>query len=229
MAQDPRGPRYSPDGQWWWDGTAWRPVAPQPGAQPTAGMSSGAIVAVIAAVAIVVLVTVSVLVFVAFKRINDSLVSTPIVGANAVPCDQLEHTQVHYHAELQILVDGRILPIPTDVGRTAGCYYWLHMHSGEPGMIHVEAPLDHRFTLADFFQVWSNWAGEKELLDQTHVSTITLGPAQKLAVYVDSGNGPKAFAGDPATVVLENREVITLEVTPPTVDPPPAYRWPAGF
>lgn len=192
-------------------------------------MSTGAIVAVIAGVAIVVLVTVSVLAFLAFRRINDSLVSKPIVGANAVPCDQLEHTQVHYHAELQILVDGSLMPIPTDVGRTAGCYYWLHMHSGEPGMIHIEAPLDRRFILADFFQVWSNWAGEKELLDTTHVSTIALGSDQRLAVYVDSGNGPKAYSGDPATIVLEDREVITLEVTPPTVEPPPGYKWPPGF
>ena len=82
-----------------------------------------------------------------------------------MPCDGLEHTQVHYHAALQILDQGLAVPIPTTLGRTSSCYYWLHMHSGESGIIHVEAPSDHQFTLGDFFQVWSAWSGEKRILD----------------------------------------------------------------
>src|SRR5919204_189258 len=174
MAQDPRAPHYSPDGLWWWDGTVWRPVAPVPAPPRAGGVSSGTILAVVACVVVVVIVTVSVFVFLAFRRINDSLTIAPVIAARTVPCDQLEHTQVHYHAELQILVSGNLLPIPTGVGRTTTCYYWLHMHNGEPGMIHIEAPLDRTFTLADFFQVWSMWSGERQLIDSTHVSTIAL-------------------------------------------------------
>lgn len=148
---------------------------------------------------------------------------------SGIPCDQLEHTQVHYHAFLQILDAGNPVAIPTGVGRPGGCYYWLHMHSGEPGIIHIEAPNDRVFTLVDFFQVWAMWSGEKQFLDFNHVSNIALGPGQKLVVFVDNGGGPARYTGDPAGIVLHDHEVITLEITPPTVEPPPAFTWPPGF
>lgn len=229
MAQDPRAPRYSPDGQWWWDGMAWRPVPSQAAPTPPRGVSTGAIVAVVAGSVVVVIVTVTVLAFLAFQRLNQSLTPTPVAATGSIPCDQLEHTQVHHHAALQILDAGQPVAIPTGVGRTGACYYWLHMHTGEPGIVHIEAPDDRTFTLVDFFQVWSMWSGEKQLLDSTHVSTITLAPGQKLAVFVDRGSGPKAYTGDPAGIALEEHEVITLEITPPAVDPPPAFSWPSGF
>jgi hypothetical protein len=229
MGLDPRAPRYSPDGQWRWDGTAWRPVSAPPAPRSSGGMPTGAIVAVVAGVVVVVLVTVSVLAFLAFKRINDSLTTNRVVAVNAIPCDQLEHTKVHYHTEMQILNAGNRLAIPTGIGRNVDCYYWLHMHAGEPGMIHIEAPLDRSFTLADFFEVWAAWSGQKEFIDPMHVSTISLTEGQKLVVYVDKGDGPTVYTGNPAQIVLENREVITLEITPPGVVPPPTYTWPPGF
>jgi hypothetical protein len=149
----------------------------------------------------------------------------------AIPCDQLEHTQVHYHAFLQILNQGSTVSIPTDVGRSSGCYYWLHMHTNEAGIIHVESPSDRTFTLGDFFDVWSDWGHVPQLLDTTHVATLTLTGTQKLAVYVDLGDGKGAapFSGNPRSIVLENHQVITLEITPPSVNPPPPFSWPAGF
>src|SRR5262245_11458251 len=227
MGQDPRAPHYSPDGMWWWDGATWRPT--QPSSTPSGGMPPGAIVAVIAGAVAVVLITVAVLAYLGYRRLDESLKTSPVVAANAIPCDQLEHTQVHYHAALQILDAGRAVSIPTGVGRTRSCYYWLHMHDGEEGIIHIEAPSDRTFTLADFFEVWSSWAGAKELIDTRQVSTISLDSSQKLVVYVDIGSGPKAFTGDPATIHLEDREVVTLEISPPTVSPPPAFDWPPGF
>jgi hypothetical protein len=226
VSQDPRAPHYSPDGHWWWDGMAWRPAAP---VRPSGGMSTRAIVALIAGGVVLVLITVSVLSFVAFQRIDASLRSDNTSSANTIPCDKLEQTQVHYHAALQILDGGSAVSIPTNLGRTQSCYYWLHMHTGEQGIIHVEAPDDRTFTLGDFFQVWSRWAGDKEFIDRTHVSTISLGSDQKLLVYVDSGSGPQLYTGDPGTIVLKEHEVITLEVTPPTLTAPPAFDWPPGF
>jgi len=227
VAQDPRAPHYSPDGHWWWDGTAWRAVAAAP--RPAGGLSTGAVVALIAGGAIVVLVTATVLSYLAFMRLDASLKSGNTPTASAVPCDLLEHTQVHYHAALQILDGGTPVEIPTDLGRSSACFYWLHLHTGEPGVIHVEAPDDRTFTLGDFFGVWSMWSGQKELIDRTHVSTIALRGGQKLAVYVDTGDGPQAYSGDPGAIVLKEHEVITLEITPPAITPPPAFDWPPGF
>jgi len=243
---------FSPDGYWWWDGAGWKPALSSDGswrwtgrawvaagaAQPTRrGLSTGALVGLVAGVTAIVLVVVAVMSYVAVSRFNTptpAATQTPASGqsaSTAIPCDQLEHTQVHYHAAVQILYQGRIVAIPTAVGRSSFCYYWLHMHSGEPGIIHVEAPADRTFTLGDFFAVWGAWGVKAQPLDSAHVSSFVLAPDQKLVIYVDRGNGegPQLYAGDPKSIVLANHEVITLEISPPMVVPPPAFAWPSGF
>ena len=124
-----------------------------------------------------------------------------------------------------------MVSIPTNVGRSSACYYWLHMHSSEAGIIHIESPSDRIFTLGDFFDVWSNWGHAPQLLDATHVGTLTLTGSQKLAAYVDldDGKGAAPFSGNPRAIVLQDHEVITLEITPPSVNPPPSFSWPSGF
>jgi hypothetical protein len=244
--QPPTGFRLSPDGNWWWDGTAWRSALSPDGRRrwngyawvgtaaegTSAGISRG-LIALIAGGVAVVLIVVSVMAYVAINAWSGAG-AAPVGGGpspNSIPCDQLEHTQVHYHAHLQIVADGNIVPISTAVGRTATCYYWLHMHTGEQGIIHIEAPADRTFTLADFFSVWSAWSGRHQLLDSTHVSTMTLTAGQTLMVYVDvdDGSGPHVYTGDPQKIVLRNHEMITLEITPPSLSSPPAYTWPDGF
>jgi hypothetical protein len=192
-------------------------------------MSNAAIVALIAGGAVVVLVTVAVFAFVAFARFNFAPIKA---GASSppVPCDGLEHTQVHYHAAIQILNQGRPVAIPTTLGRTPYCYYWLHMHAGEPGIIHIESPSDRQFTLGDFFRVWAAWSGKPERLDSNHVSSLTLSGVEMLVVFVaPDGGAPQEFTGDPASIVLKEREVVTVEISPPTVKPPPQFEWPDGF
>ncbi len=157
---------------------------------------------------------------------------TPGVPATAgIPCDALEHTQVHYHTALQIIYQGNQVNIPGDVGRLSTCLYWLHVHAESPGVIHVESPKGRAFTLGDFFKVWATWKGTPEPLDATHVSSFILTGDQKLVIYVDPGDGtgPQPYTGDPAAIVLKSHEVITLEITPPAVNPPPKFTWPAGL
>ena len=163
---------------------------------------------------------------------NSKGTPTPVVPkAGVIPCDALEHTQVHFHAALQIIYQGNTLNIPSDIGRTSTCFYWLHMHAESPGAIHVEAPKGDTFTLGDFFKVWAISKKTPEPLDATHVSVFTLTGDQKLVVYVDlnDGKGPQLYTGDPAAIVLKSHEVITLEITPPTVNPPPKFTFPAGL
>jgi len=159
--------------------------------------------------------------------------STPPTAAG-IPCDQLEHTQVHYHAAIQIIYQGNVHPIPANLGivtdpttGSATCFYWLHVHAQNPDVIHIESPADQSFSLSQFFAVWSAWGGTKQPLDATHVSTFTLTADEKLVVYVDAndGKGPQLFTGDPNTIVLKAHEVISLEITsgPPT--PPPGFDW----
>ncbi|HEY6117940.1 MAG TPA: hypothetical protein VI172_18475, partial [Candidatus Dormibacteraeota bacterium] len=49
------------------------------------------------------------------------------------------------------------------------------------------------------------------------------GPGSRAPHYSPDG------AGDPGAIVLKEHEVITLEITPPAITPPPAFDWPPGF
>ncbi len=156
-----------------------------------------------------------------------------------IPCDSLEHTQVHYHAALQVMYQGNVVNLPdnigimTDASGATSCFYWLHVHASDKNVIHIESPASQTFTLGQFISVWANWAkvnGEPvPSLDATHVTTIALTPGQALVTYIDhqDGKGPQLFTGDPKSIVLQSHEVITLEVTPPQVAKPPAFTFPS--
>jgi hypothetical protein len=171
---------------------------------------------------------------------NNKTTPRPVAAAG-IPCDSLEHTQVHYHAALQIIYQGNVVPIPSNIGivtdslGNSTCLYWLHVHAQNTNVIHIESPASQVFTLGQFFSVWDSWSkrsgGPAEPLDATHVSSLTLIPDQKLVVYLDlqDGKGPQVFTGDPKTVVLKSHEVITLEITPPDVNPPPSFTFTSGL
>lgn len=162
--------------------------------------------------------------------------------AAGIPCDQLEHTQIHHHAALQIVYQGNVLPIPANLGIVTDpvsgnvtCFYWLHVHAQNPNVIHIESPASDTFTLGQFFAVWSAWNKAQGLpnepLDATHVSTLTLTPDQKLVAYIDlqDGKGAQVYPGDPNSIPLKSHEVITLEITPPEVTPVPPFTFTSGL
>jgi hypothetical protein len=159
-----------------------------------------------------------------------------------IPCDQLQHSQVHYHAALQIVYQGVVRNLRDDVGvqtdaTGAGvkCYYWLHVHAADKNIIHIESPSSKTFTLGQFMDVWNSWSkangGDPQLLDATHVSTFTLTGDEQMKVYIDLGDGKGAqpYTGDPRKIQLKSHEVITIEITPPDVSPPPTFTFPAGL
>jgi len=163
--------------------------------------------------------------------------------AGGIPCDNLEHTQVHYHAALQIMYHGISTNLPDNTGinytdstqSSVNCYYWLHVHASQKNIIHIESPSNQTFTLGQFFQVWDAWSRANgkgsQRLDSTHVSEFTLAPTDKMVIYVDKGDGKGAqvYPGDPKAIVLTSHEVVTIEITPPDVNPPPAFTFPSGL
>jgi hypothetical protein len=179
---------------------------------------------------ILIVIAIVIVIMAVSKTHNTNPTGPP--SAAGIPCDQLEHTQTHYHAALQIIYEGHQVAIPNDVGRLSTCFYWLHVHAESPGVIHIESPKNRTFTLGDFFKVWAASKKTPEPLDATHVSTFTLTGDQKLVVYVDDQDaktGPQPYTGDPALIVLKAHDVITIEITPPTVSPPPTFTFPSGL
>ena len=165
-----------------------------------------------------------------YSVVNNKPTPGPATAAG-IPCDSLQHSQVHYHSAIQIVYEGTVHPIPANIGISGDpasptCYYWLHVHAADPNTIHIESPANQTFTLGQFFAVWTAWNKAQglpaEALDATHVSSFTLTPEQKLVVYIDlqDGKGAQPYTGNPNAIVLKSHEVITLEITPPTVTPP---------
>jgi hypothetical protein len=191
---------------------------------PLLPIAVGGILVVVAIVLIIIAV------------VNNQKTKSPVQPSVAgIPCDLLEHTQVHYHAAVQIVVGGIVHPIPANIGivnpTAPTCFYWLHVHAADVDTIHIESPRNRPFTLGEFFAIWAKWSGIKQPLDAAHVSTITLTPDQKLVIYIvhADGQAPVLYTGDPGAIVLTNHEVITLEVTPPAVTPPPAFTFNPGL
>jgi len=161
---------------------------------------------------------------------------------SGIPCDQLQHSQVHYHAALQIVYQGVVRNLRDDIGiqmdstgTNVKCYYWLHVHAADKNVIHIESPASKVFTLGQFMDVWNAWSkangGDPQLLDATHVSTFTLTGDEQMKVYIDLGDGKGAtlYTGDPRKIPLKSHEVITIEITPPDVSPPPTFTFPSGL
>ena len=158
-----------------------------------------------------------------------------------IPCDQLEHTQVHYHAALQIVYQDHVVNLPDNTGiqmDAAGnvkCYYWLHVHAQDKNIIHIESPANDTFTVGQFFDVWNSWSQANgkgpQKLDSTHVSTFVIGPNDKVVTYVDlgDGKGPQPQTGDPRAIPLKSHAVITIAINPSDGFKPPPFTFPSGL
>lgn len=100
----------------------------------------------------------------------------------------------HDHASLSITILGSARSIPSDLGTTTPCMRPLHIHPDRPGVIHIESPVPHEFTLGDFFTVWGENGGQPfnqntimgQYTDATHeiVMTVNGSPSTAYENYV---------------------------------------------
>jgi hypothetical protein len=132
-----------------------------------------------------------------------------------------EKLTVHYHAHLDVLVDGRPVPVPADIGidEARGLYAPLHTHD-DTGVIHIESATDKPFTLGQLFTEW----GQPLRTDQ--VGPDALGGGTVLRVY---RNG-QPVTGDPAALRLAAHDEVVVWVGPAGTQPqvPASYAFPPG-
>jgi hypothetical protein len=133
-----------------------------------------------------------------------------------IRCEGMEATKYHIHQHLAIYDHGRSVGVPSDVGRplVASCFYWLHTHTPD-GIIHVESPVYKTYTLADFFAVWGQPIGAKDIAGARPRG------ADRIVTYV---NG-RRYAGDPAKIELAQHTDIAIMVGPPYTMPAPFTEW----
>lgn len=135
---------------------------------------------------------------------------------DGIRCDQMEGSLLHIHQHLTILDHGRAVAVPDDVGRPiiGQCLYWLHTHTPD-GIIHIESPMFHAFTLGNFFDIWGQPLGKNDVAGARPKKN------ERIVAWV---NGTR-YNGDPRKIELFQHSDITLEVGPPYTKPVPFTAW----
>ena len=131
-----------------------------------------------------------------------------------------EVVKYHIHVEVSLFVNGQRMRLPAGVGITApmlvqhssagtfdnagiyDCLYWLHTHVDD-GVIHVEAPQHGDFTLGQFFNIWGQPLGPRQV-----------GPERGQVVVFENG---QRLTGDPRLTPLLAQGNIQIDVGNPVV------------
>ncbi|GAB3567458.1 hypothetical protein GCM10027405_27820 [Arthrobacter alkaliphilus] len=135
-----------------------------------------------------------------------------------------EGTAEHYHAHLDVLVDGKAVTVPAEIGFSFGAdgrpngISALHTHD-TTGILHIEAPTaGQKYTLGQVLKEWG-------VLDGTDATGAPHGGTGGWTAYV---NGTKQ--GTPVTeVVLKAHDEVVLSYGAAPSPVPSSYNFPAGL
>jgi hypothetical protein len=150
--------------------------------------------------------------------------SAAYITAAGLPYN-VEMLQVHYHAHLDVIVDGKKQVVPPYVGfvvngRNVSALAPLHTHDSS-GVIHIENNVPATFVLGQFFIEWG------VRLTATCAGGYCADATHDLAVFV---NGAR-YAGDPNKIVLDKHTEIAIEYGKKgsLPKPPASYTFPKGY
>jgi hypothetical protein len=134
----------------------------------------------------------------------------------------MEGTVNHFHAHLDILVDGKPVEVPPNIGidETSGAMSEMHTHDSS-GVLHIEAPTaNQRYTLGQLFGEW------QVRLTATSMGGLQDDGSNTLRAYVDG----ERFTGDLADIELLSHQEIALVYGPADspMQPPASYDFPPG-
>ena len=156
--------------------------------------------------------------------ITNAARSADYVAAAGLPYAP-EMLRVHYHAHLDINVDGKAVAVPPYIGfvakgRSIVGLAPLHTHL-QDGIIHIENSVPAKFVLDQFFIEWG------VRFTATCLGPYCTGHGKELAVFVDG----KRLTGDPTQLVLAKHQEIAIEYgrkgALPT--PPSSFSFPNGL
>lgn len=139
--------------------------------------------------------------------IDNGALSAAYVAAAGLPYAE-EMLQVHYHAHLDININGKSVEVPPYLGWVAKGHNALglsplHTHDAS-GVIHIENSVPADFVLGQVFTEWG------VRLTPTCIAGFCSGGGNDLAAFV---NG-KRYDGDLTRIVLTKHEEIAIEYGP---------------
>ena len=80
-------------------------------------------------------------------------------------CTSDPRTRMHIHPQFSIVIEGKPMTIPSQIGITPSCMRPIHTHD-DTGKIHIESPVVRDFTLGEFFRVWDKPFDHEHVLDK---------------------------------------------------------------
>lgn len=113
--------------------------------------------------------------FASIPRGNDLLNNMQKAGLQPLTA---EGTVVHVHQHLDIVINGKNMAVPGEMGDIDGYVSALHTHD-DSGIIHLESPDTKNYTLGQFFDEWG------VALNDNCVATYCSNDQNKLVVAVN--------------------------------------------
>jgi hypothetical protein len=144
-------------------------------------------------------------------------------GAKAagLKVSSMEGTANHFHPHLDVIVNGKKVAVPANIGidQGSGSMSELHTHDAS-GVLHIEAPAHRRYILGQFFNEWG------VRLDAHGIGGFKTGAGKTLTAYVDG----KKVTVNPASIELKEHSEIALVYgdKSASVKVPDSYDFPEG-
>jgi hypothetical protein len=142
------------------------------------------------------------------------------IGLSVAP---MEGTARHFHTHLDVLVDGRPVVVPAQLGIAPSGQEMSELHTHDTtGVLHIEAPTaGKRYVLGELFTEWG------VRLDAGDLGGLRTGGGRTLTAYVDG----KQRTGNPADIALTPHREIALVYGPAGARPrvPASYRFAPGL
>lgn len=144
---------------------------------------------------------------------NNDVAYAQYPDISGIKCDKVEHFNFHYHAHLNIIINGLSYLVPAGIGiKPPECIYWLHTHDIS-GIIHIESPENKSFSLGQFFDVWGKKFNNSQIFD----FKVNESENKALFVYI---NGTAVNDLNYRDIPIVNHEDITIVYgTPPAKIP----------
>jgi hypothetical protein len=155
-----------------------------------------------------------------WDRPDNQQAQVKAAGLSLTPQEMLN---VHYHAHLDVFVNGKPVTVPAGLGINIGPDNTRPAH-GDPGIaplhthdtsgvLHIEAARDDTFTLGQVFAEWGVVLNRQQA-----------GAYRNVRVFVDG----KRYGGNPANVVLAEHQEIAVVAGHGDVQVPSSYDFPPG-